>query len=228
MKLSMEHNIGHRERARERLLHSKPGTMPDYEILEILLFMAVPRQDTKTLAKNLIHKYGSFAKVINAEPESLNEVKGALRQNILSCFQLIKEGAIRLTKEEITNKPIISSWQSLLDYCRSLIGHIKKEAFLVLYLNNQNELIDEDLQDYGTVDQVSVYPREITKRALFLNASAIILVHNHPSGSTKASKADIEVTKQIVTALSPFKIKVHDHIIVSDKSFFSFKSEGLL
>ena len=226
MKLYMQHNIGHRERARERLRCSKPGVMQDYEILEILLFMAIPRKDTKDLAKELITKYGSFAKVINAEYESLLEVKG-VKENTLACFQLIKEGATRLTRAELTDKPIISSWQSLLDYCRAVMGHLKKEVFLIIYLNNQNELIDEDLQEYGTVDQVSVYPREITKRALFLNASAIIMVHNHPGGNTKASKEDIEVTQHIANALAPFKIKIHDHIIISDKSFFSFKSEGL-
>ncbi len=223
----MHYNIGHRERAREKLLRSKPGAMQDYEVLEMLLFMALPRQDTKALAKDLIVKYGSFAKVINAEHESLLEIKG-IKQNALACFQLIKEGAARLARADFLDKPIISSWQSLLDYCRTVMGHIKKEVFLILYLNNQNGLIDEDLQEYGTVDQVSVYPREITKRALFLNASAIIMVHNHPGGNTKASKADLEVTRQIADALSPFKIKIHDHIIVSDTSFFSFKSEGLL
>ena len=223
----MQYNIGHRKRIRGRLLNSKPGTMLDYEILEILLCMAISRQDTKMLAKELMLKYGSFAKVISAESESLLAIKG-VGDSVLSCFQLIKEGAIRLAKDEFIDKPIISSWQSLLNYCRALIGHLKKEVFLVLYLNNRNELIDEDLQDYGTVDQVSVYPREIAKRALFLNASAIILVHNHPSGDAKASKSDIEVTKHISTALLPFKIRIHDHVIISDKSFFSFKSEGLL
>ncbi len=223
----MKYNIGHRKRAREKLIQSKPGAMKDYEILEMLLFMAFPRQDTKTLAKDLIKKYGSFAKVITAEHESLLEVSG-VGQSALACFHLIKEGAVRLIKEEIMNKPVISSWQSLLDYCRAKIGHIKKESFIILYLNNQNELIDEDLQEHGTIDQISVYPREITKRALFLNSSAIIMVHNHPGGNTKASKADIEVTKQVAEALLPFNIKIHDHIIVSDRSFFSFKSEGLL
>jgi len=223
----MQYNIGHRARTRERLLSSKSGAMPDYEIMELLLCMALPRRDTKTLAKILIDKYGSFAKVISAEDESLLAIHG-MGSSALACFRLIKEGAVRLTKEEFSDKPVLSSWQSLLHYCRALIGHAKKEMFLVFYLNNQNELIDEDLQDYGTVDQVSVYPREITKRALFLNASAIILVHNHPSGKTKASKADIDITKQIMAALVPFKIRIHDHVIVSDKSFFSFKSEGLL
>ncbi len=191
---TMKQHAGHRQRIREKLLSSKPDLVPDYEILEILLCMALPRRDTKVLAKELIAKYGSFAKVISAEHTSLLEITG-VGQSVLACFQLVKEGATRLIKDEIINKPVISSWKSLLNYCRSLMGHIKKEVFLVLYLNNQNELIGEDLQDYGTVDQINIYPREIVKRALFFNASAIILVHNHPSGSTKASKADIEPNK---------------------------------
>lgn len=223
----MEQYIGHGARIREKLLNSRSNLMPDYEILEILLCMALPRRDTKALSKELTTKYGSFAKVISAEPESLLEVKG-VGQSVLAAFQLIKESATRLTKEEINNKPIISSWKSLIAYCRSLMGHTKKEIFLVLYLNNQNELIGEDIQDYGTVDQINIYPREIVKRALFFNASAIILAHNHPSGCTKASRDDIETTKQIQTALLPFKILIHDHVIISDRSFFSFKSEGLL
>jgi DNA repair protein RadC len=223
----MNHHFCHRERVREKLLSSKIGVMLDYEILELLLCMALPRRDTKILAKTLIDKYGSFAKVISAEHHSLLRIDG-LGPSVLACFQLIKEGSARLIKDDILDRPIMTSWKSLLNYCRSLIGHLKKEVFMVLYLNNQNELIDEVLQDYGTVDQVSVYPREIAKHALFLNASAIVLVHNHPSGSTNASKADIETTKQIEAALAPFKIRLHDHIIISDRSFFSFKSEGLL
>lgn len=223
----MKHTAGHRERIREKLINSKPGTMPDYEILEMLLCMALPRKDTKPLSKDLIKKYGSFAKVISADHTSLLEIPG-VGTSVLACFQLIKEGSSRLIKKELLGKPIIASWQNLLDYCRASIGHLKTEVFLILYLNNQNELIDEDLQEYGTVDQISIYPREVTKRALFLTASSIIMVHNHPGGNTKASKSDIEVTKQIASALLPFKIKIHDHIIISDKSFFSFKAEGLL
>lgn len=223
----MQNNKGHRERIRERLLSSKMGVIQDYELMEILLCMAQPRKDTKPLAKDLIKKYGSFAKAICAEEESLLAIPG-MGDHTLSCFRLIQEGAARLVKEEIKTKTIISSWQSLLNYCRTLIGHSKKEMFLVLYLDSQNALLGEDLHDYGTIDQISIYPREITKRALFFNASAIILAHNHPSGNTKPSKADIDVTKNISSALSTFSIKIHDHVIVSDRSFLSFKSEGLL
>jgi DNA repair protein RadC len=225
----MKDHIGHRERAMEKLLNAKFGTLLDYELLEILLFMAIPRQDTKQIAKSLISKYGSFAKVINSDFESLSEIEGLkTKTNIFTTFKLIKECSSRLIKAEIRNKPVISSWQRLLDYCRNLIGHLKKEAFVVLYLNNQNELIAEDFHDYGTVDQVSVYPREIVKRSVFLNASAVILAHNHPGGNTKASKADVELTERVVKALSLLNIKVHDHIIIGDRDFYSFKSEGLL
>lgn len=222
-----EYNIGHRNRARSRLLNSKPGTIQDYELLEILLFMAIPRSNTKELARQLIAKYGSFAKVVTAENDSLLTIKG-VGLNSIACFRLAREVAERLCREEFLNKPIISSWQSLINYCRTTIGHLKREVFIVLYLNSQNELIQQDIQDQGTINHTNIYPREIAKRALFIDASSIILVHNHPGGCTKASKTDIETTHQIVKALSPFKITVHDHIIISDKSFFSFKAEGIL
>ena len=170
----MEQYIGHGARIREKLLNSRSNLMPDYEILEILLCMALPRRDTKALSKELITKYGSFAKIISAEPESLLEVKG-VGQSVLAAFQLIKEGATRLTKEEINNKPIISSWKSLIAYCRSLMGHTKKEIFLVLYLNNQNELISEDIQDYGTVDQINIYPREIVNCDKWSHGRVVLL-----------------------------------------------------
>ncbi len=223
----MEHSVGHRERIRDRLLISKSGSLTDTELMEILLCIALPRRNTKILAKDLLKKYGNFSKTIAAEPESLLSIKG-VGKSVLSCFKLIREGAIMLAREEIKNKPVISSWQKLLDYCRISIGHLEKEVFMVMYLNSQNELIDQELQEHGTVDQISIYPREITKRALLLNASAVILVHNHPGGSSKASKSDIETTKKISSALSPFNIRIHDHVIISNKNFLSFKSEGLL
>ncbi len=223
----MDNNIGHRERIRERLLNSKFGAMQDYEILELLLCLVIPRKDTKPLAKSLLAKYGSFAKVITAEAESLLSIPG-IGKSVVACFRLMVEGAARLLKDEIRKKPILTSWNSLLNYCRSIIGHSKKEMFIIFYLNNQNELIEEDIFDYGTVNEINVYPREIAKRALFLNASAIILAHNHPGGETKPSKADIKVTQDIAILMSSFNIKIHDHIIVSDKSFFSFKEGGLL
>ncbi len=219
--------LGHRDRLREKLLNSKIGSLPDYELLEALLCIALPRRDTKNLAKELIKKFGSFAKVVTAEEEALLEVNG-IGNTALSCFRLTKEASLRLIKEELNNKPVLSSWQSVLNYSRVLIGHANKEMFVVFYLNNQNILIAEDIYDYGTVDQVSIYPREIAKRALFLNASAIILAHNHPSGETKPSKSDVEMTNNINTVLKTFNIRLHDHVIISDKNFYSFKTAGLL
>jgi len=222
----MKHHLSNQEIIKDRLLNAN-RLLQDAELLELLLCLALPRKDTKVLAKDLIAKYGSFAKVVSAEKESLLEIKG-IGKSILFCLKLIKESSLRLSRAEIIDRPVISSWQELIDYCRINIGHLKKEVFMVMYLNSQNILIEEDLNEYGTVDHISIYPREITKRALFLNSSSVILVHNHPGGSTKASKADIEATKQVVKALSPFNICVHDHLIISGKSFFSFKSAGLL
>lgn len=223
----MSHNLGHRQRMRERFLNAKIGTFPDYEILEMILSYAIPRKDTKFLAKELLLKFKSFSKVINAEKENLLSVKG-VGENVLACFRAILESTYHLSKEEVYNKPLLTSWQSLLDYSRFLIGKGYKENFMVFYLNNQNELIDEDFFDYGTVDEISIYPREITKRALFLNATALILAHNHPGGSCKASKADIEVTNNIIKVLNNFNIRLHDHIILTEKKYFSFKEEGLI
>lgn len=225
--METEKYIGHRERIRERLLKSNFGSLKDYEIMELLLCLALPRKDTKDLAKFLIMKYGNFAKAISAEEGDLSEIKG-IGKNVLATFRLVKESVLKLTKEEISSKPVISSWQALLKHTRALIGHIRREAFVIMYLNNQNELIEEDIKLDGTADQIAIYPREIAKRALFLNSSAVILFHNHPSGNVEPSKADIEMTKNIKLSLEPFKIKVHDHVIVSNRSFFSFKTEGLL
>ncbi len=223
----MNHNLGHRQRMRERFLNAKIGTFPDYEVLETILSYAIPRKDTKPLAKELLVKFKSFSKVLNAEKENLLSVKG-VGENVLACFRAILESTYHLSKEEIYNKPLLTSWQNLLDYSRFLIGKSSKENFMVFYLNNQNELIDEDLFDYGTVDEISIYPREITKRALFINATALILAHNHPGGSCKASKADIEVTNNLIKALNNFNIRLHDHIILTEKKYFSFKEEGLI
>jgi DNA repair protein RadC len=223
----MDYNLGHRARIREKLLSAKIGTLPDYEILELILCLAIPRKDTKPLAKELLAKYGSIAKVINADLEDLRSFKG-VGESTIACFKMILEASHRITRDEIKDKPILSSWQSLISYCRSIMGHSSKEMFVVFFLNSQNHLIEEEIFDYGTVDQISVYPREIAKKALFHNATAIILAHNHPAGNAKASKADIEITRKLVTALEPFNIKIHDHVIITDNSFYSFKSEGLL
>jgi DNA repair protein RadC len=221
------HYLGHRSRLRKRLLDSKQGQLPDYEILELILCLSYPRTDVKPLAKKLIEEFGSFAKVINLSPEILSKVKG-VAESVISSFRIIQEAASRLIKEEISSKPIIESWKALLDYCRATMGHINTEQFRVLYLDRKNMVIADELQEFGTVNQVAIYPREIMKKALHHEASSIILVHNHPSGNTKPSRADIEMTKQISQIGILMGIDIHDHIIVSSKNYFSFKSNGLL
>lgn len=223
----MDYYIGHRQRMREKFLNAKIGNFADYEIIEMILSYAIPRKDTKPLAKDLLAKFKTLSKVLNSEKESLLEIKG-IGENVIACFKLILECAYHLSKEEVYNKPLLTSWNNLIDHCRLLIGKNPKENFMVFYLNNQNELIDEDIFDYGTVDEISIYPREIAKRALFLNATALILAHNHPGGSCKASKADIEVTNNLINTLKNFDINIHDHVILTEKKYFSFKEEGLI
>jgi DNA repair protein RadC len=221
------HYLGHRTRLRQRLLESLPGSLPDYEILELILCLARPRVDMKPLAKMLINEYGSFARVINASQDALLKNFG-VGESIVSLFRIIQEGSTRLIKEELQEKPIIGSWHKLLEYCRATMGHIQTEQFRVLYMDKKNMLIADELQQYGTTDQTHIYPREIVKRALYIEASAIIIVHNHPSGNTKPSKEDIEITKLVQQSCHIFGIDLHDHVIISNQSYYSFKSYGLL
>jgi DNA repair protein RadC len=222
-----EHYIGHRSRLRQRLLTSNRGALPDYEILELILCLAKPRGDVKPLAKKLIEEFGSFAKAINAPMENLLKIPD-VGEGIIGAFRAVNEAACRLIKEQAYEKPILESWKSLVDYCRATMGHIRTEQFRVIYLDSKNMVIVDELQEIGTVDYVAIYPREIMKKALHAEASAIIIVHNHPSGNTKPSKADIEITKQIVQISSLMGITVHDHVIISDRNHYSFKSNGLI
>jgi len=221
------HYHGHRQRLRERLLKSKLGSLPDYEILELLLFPSHPRGDVKPLAKMLISQFGSFAKVITTDPEVLKKVPG-VTDSVITMLRMVQESAVRLIKDDITTQPILQSWKALLDYCRATMGHLNTEQFRILYLNKQHMLIADELQEVGTIDRAAVYPREVVKRALVLEAAAIILVHNHPGGNTKPSKADIDITKQIMQAASVIGVELHDHLVVSSSSHYSFKSNGLI
>lgn len=221
------HYIGHRDRLRERLLASRKGTLPDYEILELLLFATRPRGDTKPLAKQLIAEFGSFARVLEACPEALKSVKG-VNDAVIATFRTVQEASVRLIKEELTEKTVLQSWKALLDYCRATMGHLKTEQFRVLFLDTKHQVIADELQEAGTIDRAAVYPREIVKRALYLEAASIILVHNHPSGDSSPSRADINITKQIIAAAATVGIQVHDHVIISNKSHYSFKSNGVM
>ncbi len=222
-----KHYHGHRGRLRERLLNSRKGSLPDYEILEILLFVAKPRGDVKPLAKELIAEFGSLARVLTADRVSLEKVKG-VNEAVVASLRTVQEAAERLLKEEVKEQPILQSWKALLDYCRASMAYNKTEQFRILFLNRKNMLIADDLQEAGTIDQTPAYPREIVKRALQLDASAVILIHNHPSGDATPSRADIALTKQIADALKVVSVSLHDHVIISTAEHYSFKSYGIL
>lgn len=225
--VNLPHYIGHRERLRERFLAGGADALPDYELLELALFAAIPRRDVKPLAKALLAKFGSFADVIAARHERLLEVDG-IGDNVVTHLKVIHAAALRLSKTKVLGRPALSSWQALLDYCAAAMARSAQEEFRVLFLDKKNALIADEVQGQGTVDHTPVYPREIVKRALELSASAIILVHNHPSGDPTPSRADIEMTRDIVSAARALRIAVHDHLVVSRGGTASFKALGLL
>lgn len=221
------HYIGHRQRLRERFLNSSFENFAEYELLELLLFFAIPRRDVKPLAKKLLEKFGNLANLINADKERLLSIDGT-NDGVCISFFVVRELINRILKQKVVHQNIISSWSALLDYLKSTMGGLKLEQFRALFLNKKNILITDEIMTVGTIDQATVYPREIIKRALFHEASAIILVHNNPSGNSKPSKADIELTNKIAEACSAVSIIVHDHVIISNNDYFSFKSNMLL
>ncbi|HEV2551889.1 MAG TPA: DNA repair protein RadC [Stellaceae bacterium] len=221
------HYLGHRERLRERLLAAGAEALPDYELLEFLLFGARPRGDMKPLAKALLKRFGSFAAVLGAEKEALLDVPG-MGEASAAALIAVRAAARRLIRAEIEGRPVIGSWQALVDYCTAAAGYAAVEEFRLLFLDRKNALILDEPQQRGTVDHTPVYPREVVKRALELGASAIIMVHNHPSGDTTPSKADIEVTRSVARALATVGIALHDHIVIGRGRHSSFKSLGLL
>lgn len=221
------HQVGHRQRLRERFLKGGADALPDYELLELVLFRAMPRQDVKPLAKQLIATFGSFAEALSADPERLAEVKG-IGDAAIAEFKIIQAAALRLSQAQVLNRPAISSWSALLEYCNASMAYNKIEQFRILFLDRKNILIADEVQQRGTVDHTPVYPREIVKRALGLNASSIILVHNHPSGDPTPSQADIEMTRKIADSAKPLGITIHDHLIIGKGQHASFRSLGLL
>lgn len=223
----IHHYSGHRQRLRERFLKAGPEALQDYELLELLLFMAIPRRDVKPLAKSLLAAFGSLGGVMNASTTELMRVPG-MSENIAAALRVVTVTAQRIMKQELINTPVLNSWARLMDYCHATMAHEKKEHFRILFLNKKNELIADEIQGSGTVDHTPAYPREIMKRTLELGATAIILMHNHPSGDSKPSKADIDMTKAIQRAAEPLNIIVHDHVIIARKGYTSFRSEGLL
>lgn len=220
------HYIGHRQRLRQRIVVSSEN-LADYELLELILFTVIPRRDVKPLAKELLAKFGSLVALINADKEKLLTVKGTTDKLHIN-FVIMRELMHRILKQKIINQNIISSWSILIDYLKVTMGSIKLEQFRVLFLNKKNALIADEVLSQGTIDQAAIYPREIIKRALFNEASAIILVHNHPSGVSKPSDIDIELTNKIVETCASVNISVHDHVIITASEYFSFKSNMLL
>jgi DNA repair protein RadC len=221
------HYYGHRERLRERFRGAGTDALSDYELLELLLFRAQPRRDMKPIAKALLDKFGSFAEVIAAPQKRLAEVEGIGEASITE-LKIVQAAASRLLHGQLRKRPVLSSWSAVLDYCRTAQAFADREQFRVLFLDKRNQLIADELQQVGTVDHTPVYPREVVKRALELSASAIILVHNHPSGDPTPSRADIQMTQQVIAVASPFGIAVHDHIIVGKDGHASLKGLKLI
>lgn len=217
----------HRKRLRQRFMSGGPDAMPDYEMLELVLFRAIPRQDVKPLARRLLDKFGDFNHVISAPAARLAEIVG-VGEAVITELKIIEAAAHRLARSKVIARPVISSWDAVLDYCHTTMAHRSKEQFRVLFLDRKNILIADEQQGSGTVDHVPVYPREIMRRALELDASAMILVHNHPSGDPTPSDSDIEMTNQILRAADALGLSVHDHLIIGKSREISFRAEGLI
>jgi DNA repair protein RadC len=221
------HYHGHRQRLRDRFASAGPAALADYELLELLLFTALPRGDTKPVAKALIERFGSFAGVINAELAELRTFPG-LGESSAVAVKAIQAAIQRVLLAEAKARPVLSSWQSVLDYCHVAMAHGKIEEFRLLFLDRKNALIADEVQQKGTVDHTPVYPREVVKRALELGASALIMVHNHPSGDPTPSKADIEMTREVAKAAKLMGIELHDHLIIGRGKQTSLRGLGLI
>jgi DNA repair protein RadC len=221
------HYHGHRERLRERFHSAGPDALSDYELLELVLFTAKAQGDVKPLAKTLLKTFGSFAEVIHAPETRLREIKGVGERTITE-LKLIAAASQRIAKGELQQRTLLSSWNDVIGYCRTSMAFADKERFRILFLDKRNQLISDEVQQTGTVDHTPVYPREVIKRALELSATAVILVHNHPSGDPTPSSADVQMTRAIIDIASPLGISVHDHIIVGKNGHASMKGLKLI
>ena len=220
------HYHGHRGRVRERVMRAGAELLEDYELLELLLFYSIERIDTKPLAKRLLDRFGTLGDVFAAEPVQLREFD--IDQRTLVLFKASREAGRRLAERKVKDMPVLTNWQQLLDYCHAALAHEKTEQFRILFLDRKNVLIADEIQQRGTIDHTPVYPREVVKRALALNAAALILVHNHPSGDPKPSRDDIEMTREVKAAAEALGIAIHDHLVIGRKGHASFQSLGLL
>ncbi len=222
----LPHYTGHRDRLRARLFSAGPDSFQDYELLEMLLFAAIPRRDVKPIAKSLLAEFKDLWRLIHAKPERL--IAAGLSESAAATLLVTGAIALRGHRMSIIERPLLNSWQRIVDYCRAAMAHETKEQFRLLFLDRKNHLLDEEVHQHGTIDHTPVYPREVVQRALEVGAGAIVLVHNHPSGDVTPSKADIDMTRAIVAACSPLGITVHDHIIVGRDDVASFKTLKLL
>jgi DNA repair protein RadC len=221
---ALPHYYGHRRRLRERMIAAGAESLPDYELLEMLLFAANPQGDVKPTAKSLLGYFGGFGEVMSADPDALSEAGLGLAG--IAAIKSVREAALRLMRLELQQRPVLGSWDKLIDYCNAQVAHNKVEEFHILFLDRKNVLIKHERQQRGTIDHTPVYPREVVKRALDLSASALILVHNHPSGDPTPSKADIAVTQDIKKAAAPLGVVLHDHIIIGRNGHSSLRDLG--
>ncbi len=221
------HYWGHRERLRQRFLSGGHAAMPEYELLELVLFNAIPRIDVKPLAKALLATFGDLNGVIAASEHRLLQVEGTSPRVWLQ-LRILEAVAHRMARAKVMAREVIGSWDALMSYCKTVMAHRETEQFRILFLDNRNVLIADEEQARGTVNHVPVYPREVAKRALELNVSAIILVHNHPSGDPTPSQADIEMTAEIELACQAIGVHVHDHVVIGRESDASFRTLGLI
>jgi DNA repair protein RadC len=222
-----KHHDGHRDRLRARFVEAGADALADYEMLELVLFRSIPRRDVKPLAKTLLRRFGTLADVVNAPPRLLAEVEGMGRSAIVD-FQILAALNQRVMRSDLRQREVLSSWSAVIAYCHAAMAFETREQFRILFLDKRNALIADEVQGLGTVDHTPAYPREVVRRALELSATAVILVHNHPSGDPTPSGADIELTRQIVAAAKTLSISVHDHIIIGRNSQASFRGLGLI
>ena len=221
------HYHGHRDRLRARFHEAGGDALPDYELLELVLFRSIPRRDVKPIAKELLRRFGTFAEVVAAPPHRLAEIDG-VGESVAGDLKTIEAAARRIARGAVAKRPVLSSWTSVLDYCRTAMAFAEREQFRLLFLDKRNALIADEMQQTGTVDHTPVYPREVVKRALELSASALILVHNHPSGDPTPSSADVKMTRDIIEVAKPLGITIHDHIIVGREGHASLKGLRLI
>ncbi|MBA4118076.1 MAG: hypothetical protein C0514_04180 [Candidatus Puniceispirillum sp.] len=218
---------GHRSRLRKRFLDGADLAVADYELLELLLYAAHARSDMKPLAKRLLRTFGNLSKVVRASPEELARVEG-MGPAAVASIKVVETMVQKVLLEEVQENPVIDSWDRLISFCRISMGHLPREEFRLLFLDKRNRLITQEIQQVGTIDQAAVYPREVVKRALDVGASALILVHNHPSGDPTPSQADIDITQRIITAAKGVDVRIHDHVIIAKDKHTSLRAQGLI